>query len=96
MNEKVILGRICNHNKPVFELSGNYDSSLVELEKWINRQRNMEILRVENGNEEKVVSFEEFIEEMQKHTWNCFGIPLFRNSKEDTIWDVIRLWRGIF
>lgn len=86
--EREILGEISQDWKPVFEHSFDY-SDLPSMKAYIEANEDKEIVRV-HGNEQSVVSFDEFVREMQERPWTKFGMPKRYNKSEETIWDTLR------
>lgn len=71
--------------KPVYHLGNGY-SNLVEMEKWIRLKATHHIVREKNA-QKQVLSWFEFVIEVQGLKWTGFGMPKKYNKAEDTIWE---------
>lgn len=88
--ERILLGEIVGEQKPTFSLTFEYESNLSSMKRWVEKQVKMNIIRVEAGKSEQVISFDEFAKEMNEHPWTSFGMPKKYNSNEETIWAYLR------
>ena len=86
--EREVIGEIIGEWKPVYQESFDY-TDLPSMKHFVERQTDKEIIRVE-GRSQQTLSFDEFVNEMQNHSWTKFGMPSKYNRAEETIWDRIR------